>query len=386
MKKLAVVGRGTVGCMTAAHFLRHTDYAIDWIYDPAIIPAAVGEGTTLNFPRALQENLMFDSNDMITLNATPKVGISKRNWGTSEKEFLHPFPIGAVGIHFSAVTFQDYVFEKLKANSRINLIEKNVNERYGIDADHVIMCTGSPTEFGEEYRLAEHIPVNAAFVSQCPWDHPRFSHTLTYAMSWGWVFGIPLQNRCAIGYIYNDKFATEEQVKEEVAELLKELNLVPSVQRSIKFNNYFKKNNFSERVVYNGNASFFLEPLEATSTGLAHQINLMAADVFNSKTTAERANFGYANLINEIEGMISLHYFAGSSYKNDFWTYAESLGTKKISQLLSKASPFSKMIITALTSTSAFDTNGEVGTWTLHSWKYNIKELGITEKLKLYLK
>ena len=107
------------------------------------------------------------------------------------------------------------------------------------------MCTGSPTSFGEEYKLAEHIPVNAAFVSQCPWEYPRFSHTLTYAMSWGWVFGIPLQNRCAIGYVYNDKFATEDQVKEEVAELLKELNLVPNVQRSIKFNNYFKKNNFS---------------------------------------------------------------------------------------------------------------------------------------------
>ena len=44
------------------------------------------------------------------------------------------------------------------------------------------------------------------------------------------------------------------------------------------------------------------------------------------------------------------------------------------------------MITTALTSTSVFDTNGEVGTWTLHSWKYNIKQLGITEKLKPYLK
>ena len=126
MKKLAVIGRGTVGCMTAAHFLKKTDYEIDWIYDPMIIPAAVGEGTTLNFPRALQENLMFDSNDMITLNSTPKVGISKRNWGTSEKEFLHPFPIGSVGIHFSAVTFQDYVFDKLKNNPRINLIDLNV--------------------------------------------------------------------------------------------------------------------------------------------------------------------------------------------------------------------------------------------------------------------
>ena len=171
MKKLAVIGRGTVGCMTAAHFLRHTDYEIDWIYDPNIQPAAVGEGTTLNFPKALYENLMFDSSTMVPLNSTVKVGINKRNWGTLEKEFLHPFPMGSVGIHFSAVTFQDYVFDLLKNNPRLNLIEKNVNERYGIDADHVVMCTGSPTEFGDdEYVLAKHIPVNAAFVSQCPWE------------------------------------------------------------------------------------------------------------------------------------------------------------------------------------------------------------------------
>jgi hypothetical protein len=44
------------------------------------------------------------------------------------------------------------------------------------------------------------------------------------------------------------------------------------------------------------------------------------------------------------------------------------------------------MLNTAITSNNMFDTNGEVGTWTLHSWKYNIKHLGITEKLKPLLK
>lgn len=386
MKKLAIVGRGTVGCMTAAHFLRRSNYEIDWIYDPEINPSPVGEGTTLNFPKSLYENLMFDSSTMVPLNSTVKVGIQKRDWGSADNKFLHPFPIGSVGIHFSAVVFQDYVFELLKNNPRINLIEKNINERYGIDADHVIMCTGSPTSFNTDYKLAEHIPVNACVVSQCPWDHPRFDYTLTYAMSCGWVFGIPLKNRCAIGYVYNDQFATEDQIKEEVAELLKELNLVPNVQRSLKFNNYFRKNNFSDRVVFNGNASFFLEPLEATSTGLAHQVNLLAMDVFNSKITAQQANSIYENLLNEIEGMISLHYFAGSKFKNDFWNYAEALGTKKISHLLSGVNPFAKMINIALNSTDPFDHNGEVGSWTLHSWKYNIKHLNVADKLKLYLK
>ena len=384
MKKIAVVGRGTVGCTAVAHFIRWTDWEIDWIYDPSIQPASVGEGTNLTLPSALKDNLAFDSDDMLALNSTYKWGISKRDWGTSGKDFVHTFPIGHSGIHFNAVIFQDYVFNKLKNNPRINLIEKNINVE-DIDADYVMVCTGSPTSFDSDYKLVESIPVNSCVVAQCPWDYSRLNNTLTYAMRNGWVFGIPLQNRCSIGYLYNDKFSTEDQIKVEVADLLKELDLIPNVQRSLKFNNYYRKNNFSDRIVYNGNASFFLEPLEATSTGVSHEINKHAIDIFKFNKDPSVANEAYLWEINNIELMICLHYFAGSSFKSDFWDFAVEIATEKIKNGLSYDNSFSQMIKKALTSIDKFEVSKhDVGTWGLRSFKLNIDGLGIREKLKQY--
>lgn len=383
MKKIAIVGRGTVGCMAVAHFLKWTDWQIDWIYDPLILPAVVGEGTTLTFPRSLSENLSLDNGNMFALKATPKLGISKRNWGDG-KEFNHSFAMGQSGIHFDAVVFQDYIFNNLCNNPRLKLIEKNI-EVSDIDADHVMVCSGTPNSFEHEYKLVENIPVNACFVSQCPWESPTFNHTLTYAMSWGWVFGIPLQHRCAIGYVYNDKFASEAQVKNEVQDVLNELNLVPAIQRSIKFNNYYRANNFSNRVIYNGNASFFLEPLEATSTHFAQMINRMAIDVFKHNMDYNHyGNQRYLAEINDIESMICLHYFAGSVFKNDFWSYAEGLADKKITAVISTSNPFSNMVKTAINATHVAFGEGsdDVGTWPLRSFKININGLGVENKLK----
>ena len=42
MKKIAIVGRGTVGCLSVAHYLRYTNWNIDWIYDPLIETTPVG--------------------------------------------------------------------------------------------------------------------------------------------------------------------------------------------------------------------------------------------------------------------------------------------------------------------------------------------------------
>jgi hypothetical protein len=382
MRKITIIGRGTVGCASVAHFLKWTDWAIDWVYDPTIEPAAVGEGTNLSFPSALDENLGFDSDDMLALNCTYKLGITKRNWGTLGSQFNHTFPIGRSGIHFNAVIFQEYVFNKLKNDSRINLIEKNIAIE-DISSDYIMVCTGSPKSFDGEYKLVEHIPVNSCVVSQCLWDYPRFGHTLTYAMPGGWVFGIPLQNRCAIGYLYNDTFSTEDQIKEEVKDVLKELNLIPNVQRSLKFNNYYRKNNFSNRIVYNGNASFFLEPLEATSTGFAQTINRMSMDIFKFNKDPEEANENYIQSLGDIEAMISLHYFAGSAFKNDFWDYAQSLGRKKINEVMSHKNNFSDMIKSIYIPNT--DSLGEVGTWPKRSFKANIEGLGIKDKLKQYV-
>ena len=33
MKKITIIGRGTAGCVAVTHFLRWTDWEIDWVFD-----------------------------------------------------------------------------------------------------------------------------------------------------------------------------------------------------------------------------------------------------------------------------------------------------------------------------------------------------------------
>jgi hypothetical protein len=387
MKKIAIVGRGTVGCLSVAHYLRWTDWEIDWIYDPLIETTPVGEGTNLIFPKSLRYTLEFNSVDLDNINSTPKLGIWKRNWGKG-KEFVHTFYAGEHGLHFNALQLQDYIFTKLKNNPRINLIESNIPHPDSIDSDYVMMCTGSPKDLTEDYNIRNHIPVNSAMVFQCPWDMPKFLYSLTFAKKFGWVFGIPLKNRCAIGYVYNDQYCTEEEIVTEVQDILDEFNLTPAMTRKLKFRNYSRKKNFDGRVCYNGNASYFLEPLEATSTGFSDFVNRLSFDLWHLKEMNEdTVNYFYNRDLDEIESMICLHYFSGSIYDNDFWRYAKKMGEDMLRTSFKNKNDFAEIVKIALnekTSKKSYlnDFKRSVGSWQVSNYMQNIENLEINNELK----
>jgi hypothetical protein len=389
MKKLTIVGRGTVGCLAIAHFLKWTDWEITWAYDPTIEPTAVGEGTNLIVPRSLFENSYFTFADVYKFNATAKVGIYKKDWGSIGDEFLHPFPVGQTGIHFNAVSFQQYMFEKISQHPRITLLERSV-EPEDVDSDYVMMCTGTPRDF-TDYEIIETIPVNACWVSQCPWEHARFQHSLTIARPYGWVFGIPLQNRCSIGYLFNENITDLESVQEDVNSILSDYKLEPSMQRKISFKNYIKKVNFTDRVVYNGNSSFFLEPLEATSTSVADFINKLCIDQWKlGNRNTDSTNYEYHKFLNDIESMICFHYASGSSWDNDFWKHAQSLGESKIEKELARKSDFYQIISQSLDNSFTLDdfvkNPKEIGTWGMPSYRLHLDKLGIADKLSSKIK
>lgn len=381
-KKISIVGRGTVGCLTVAHFLRYTDWDVDWVYDPDIPAAAVGEGTSLIFPKELIKLFNWQHDTLYKIQGTVKQGIYKENWGSGNK-FLHPFPIDSVGIHLSAHDFQNEVFDLLRSQKKVKVIEKKVIESENLDSDFVLMCTGSQKDLDSNYVKREHIPVNSAYVTQCYWDHPQFTYTLTIARPWGWVFGIPLQKRCAIGYLYNKNITKLDTIKEDVKEIFKQYNLTPSEKTNhIEFNNYSRINNFGDRVAYNGNASFFLEPLEATSTGTAAYVNRYAWDVWNGGLSVPEANDWYDTEISDIESMICLHYMAGSSWKNEFWDYAKSIAYKKIEKEFQTRSNFSVFVLNSLNSKNLLFPSGKnIGSWPELSFNTNIKQLGIEQEI-----
>lgn len=381
-KRIAVIGRGTAGAIAAAHFSRWTDWEIDWYYDPNIQTQAVGEGSTLVMPTNLFHYFNFSHEDLWKLDGTFKGGIAKEGWGKTGDYFFHNFNPPGIAYHFNAVKLQDYVRDKLK--DKVNLIEQNVSNE-DVDADYVMNCSGKPKDFSE-YDAAEFIPVNSVYVTQCFWDYPRFQHTFAIAKNYGWVFGIPLLNRCSVGYMYNNSITTLDEVKEDVKEIFKRYNLTPSdTTNAFSFKNYYKKENFTERVAYNGNASFFLEPLEATSFGMVDKINRTAWDMWTTGRTIQHSQNVYVQKIRQIQNMIMLHYYAGAKYKTKFWEFAKDNGEKCMAQA-AKDPYFKDICYTAMRANSLSkelidNSSVDYGTWWTGSFFENINGLKIKENL-----
>lgn len=329
-KKIAVIGAGTAGVLAVSHFNKWMeDYELELYYDSNIKPQPVGEGSTPTLPNCLWQNLGFTFDDLEKVDGIIKYGIDKRNWGGTD--FIHPFYPPIVGYHFNAGKLQNFVLDKIKND--VKIIDKNVTSD-DIDADFVVDCSGKPSNY-DDFNMSEYISVNAVYVTQCYWEYPRFNNTLTIARPYGWVFGIPLKNRCSIGYMYNHNINTLEEVKEDVKNIFEEFNLIPSnTTNAFTFKNYFRKQNFTERVAFSGNSSFFLEPLEATSIMVMDFINRGAYDIWTGKISVDTYNQSYLELLYEIEEMIMFHYYAGSKFDTPFWDFAKERGENSSKRMM----------------------------------------------------
>lgn len=385
-RKISIIGAGTGGAVTAAYFSSLPDCEVEWFYNSQIPTQAVGEGTNLTVPGQLYLSMGFSYGDLDAVDGTPKLGISKYNWGVKNEYFVHEFPVPNFAYHFNAVKLQKYIMDKL--SNKIKISDKNVTHD-SIDANYIIDCSGRPKTF-EDYNIVDSIPVNSVYVTQCFWPYPTINTTLTIARKYGWVFGIPLKNRCAIGYLYNNQINSLDDIKEDVQEVFKKFNLQPSDKtNAFSFSSYYRKVNFTKRVMYNGNASFFIEPLEATSIGNMMITNLYAYQLLSRQIDLEKANELYTIGNEGIVSMILLHYFAGSKFKNEFWDYATGLAEKEMQSSLKKPQ-FKQMITDSLNhidlGTSLqqiyLKSKTEYGTWPLISYYLNILGLGVEEKLK----
>lgn len=279
------------------------------------------------------------------------------------------FPPNIVGYHFNAVMLQDFIIEKLQQNNRIELINSNITHD-NIDADYIIDCSGKPNNF-DNFYIAESIPVNSVFVTQCYWEGIKFQYTLAIARPYGWVFGIPLINRCSIGYMYNNQINTLEEVKEDVKIIFNEYNLIPSnTTNAFSFNNYYRKQNYTERACYNGNASFFLEPLEATSINFMLRNNYRVHDIFSEVIDIHFANEMYIKEINQIKNIIMLHYMNNTNYNTEFWKQSSNKA-KYMYEVLKTDSDIKSVIETSNNSLM-------YGTWGNFAFKQNLNGLRIS--------
>jgi tryptophan halogenase len=377
-KKLAIIGKGTAGCYALSHFMRWTDWEIDLIHDPDIKPQAVGEGSDLVLPASLNEQFDFSYTDLCDIDGSLKLGIRKINWNGSN-DFIHTFPAPNSSMHFNACKLQQYLIDRYADNDRMTIVEDKVDSDR-IDADYIMDCSGKPENY-DDYTVLSSIPVNSVYVTQCYWDRVDFQYTLTIARPYGWVFGIPLANRCSIGYMYNNTINTLEEVKEDVKEIFKQFNLNPSDTTSnFSFKNYYKKQNYDVRTCYNGNASFFLEPMEATSISTMDKIQRAAYDIWHDRIALETATDNYTKYLKEVEAMIMLHYYAGSKFDTKFWDFAKERANIVMEEAI-KDQDFAKIIFNSKNPTEQTRQH-RYASWHLISYTQNLTNLGLYNKFE----
>jgi len=383
-KKLTVIGGGTAGAITALQLYNTHTKEVVWYRDPSSKTQSVGEASTLGIPTLLHYGLKFHYKDLPKIEGTSKRGIRKINWGhQSSKDFIHGFDLHTTALHFSAVKFQNYIYNSLKPY--IKIIESPSLNLAEIDSDYIFDCTGKPKEYSD-FVMSQAIPVNSAYVVNCFWDKPKYDYSFHIARPYGWVFCIPLQKRMSVGYMYNSNISSLEEVKKDINNIFEQLNLTPSTEiTEWNFKNYFRKENFTNRVCYNGNSSFFLEPLESTSTGFMIDINQIALNLLDKNISLSQANKSYHSIITDLQEMITMHYFSGSSFDTPFWQNAISISENFLQKSFKNSNfkSFYKQI-------QSFKNSNHLGIafnqpvhaqWGINNWDQNLKGLNLYNKL-----
>lgn len=244
--------------------------------------------------------------------------------------------------HCPSVTVIDDIIVELTQDKSKNIKTITCRSSTIEDVDLIIDCLGLDSIISNTIDkgwvdYSKHLPVNSAVVFQRPNDDIESTKALTIstALKNGWMFEIPVDRRYGCGYVYCDKYCTEEEAINELEEHGFD---VRGKYRKLSFKSGRVKHFWKNNVISIGLSSGFLEPLQATSlhTTIAH-LNLICFQyMIGSKVKNQHANYNKqaAKYFDDFADFVNLHYQCDRD-DTDFWKYM----TKK------SATPFVKGLV-----------------------------------------
>ncbi len=354
LRKIAVVGRGTAGCLAAASVTSlhpDGDHELHHIYDSRIPVIGVGEGSWPSLVQQLQQLTHLPHETVQQrLNGTRKYGVAFEGWGRRNRDFTHYFTPQQVSYayHLSA----DLMADLLEASTRARHIDAKVLDIARVDGGARVELEGLPPErydlvfdargFPKELDPARHIeisfiPTNTAVIRRCPaiveeeGDGPVRQHTYTRAVArpHGWIFVIPLTVHTSYGYIFNRGLCSLDDVEADFDAFLESDGVAEFEQRAvIPFPNFVHRQVYDGAVARIGNAAAFMEPLEATAivsaqlqVGMVLHMRLNRSPV-NVESDAPAVNRFLVGSMLRYGLFVGWHYSRGSRYDSEFWRHA----------------------------------------------------------------
>lgn len=335
-RKIAVIGAGSAGLLSAAHLTTWLDdsWEVVSIHNPNKKILGIGESTNGAFVSVLERGTNFSlasPDDLAALDATIKYGSKFQNW--RKNAWVNPLLSGNIAVHFNNRRLKDFVFERLTAlwSGQFSVLEGDVRalENYadhvrvvtdqgGHDFDYVVDCMGTPPSF-DGYTMSDCTLVDRCRIHMVR-DYEYEPFTDHIATRDGWMFGVPLKGYKTYGYLYSHAVTEERAAEEEMMRLLGAPKLeAGNYDAHYAFRCYYANDLISGRICKNGNKALFFEPLLANSMFLYIYALRLIYDHVVSGQDAGRCNARFVKGVQEMEDVITYYYQGGSNFETEFW-------------------------------------------------------------------
>ena len=204
---------------------------------------------------------------------------------------------------------------------------KSLNGKY--KADLYIDCTGFKSlllgkTLNEKFESYEDLlPNNSAWATKLPYKDKKKQmecFTTCTAYNNGWIWNIPLWSRIGTGYVYSDKFISDEDALKEFQKYLgtKDLEF-----KKIKMKVGIHKRLWVKNVAAVGLAAGFIEPLESNGLFTVHQFLLSLVENLSRKDCSQwdKDNYTYEckRLFNNFAEFVALHYALSHRKDTTYW-------------------------------------------------------------------
>jgi hypothetical protein len=335
-RKIAVIGAGSAGLLTAAHLTTWLDdsWQVSVVYDPRKPILGIGESTNGSVITVLERATNFSlahPADLAALEATIKYGSRFTGW--RKQGWVNPLLSGNIAIHFNNRRLKDFVVERMLAlwPRQFTVVEADVQgidnyadhvtlrtDQGARDFDYVVDCTGTPASF-DGYTMSDCTLMDRCRIHVVQ-DYTYEPFTDHVATRDGWMFGVPLAGHKTYGYLYSGAFTETGAAEAEMKRLLgaKELQ-AGAYAAHYDFRCYYANELVSGRVCKNGNRALFFEPLLANSMFLYVYAARLIYDYIAGGQEASRCNGLFVKAVQEMEDVISYYYKGGSTFETEVW-------------------------------------------------------------------
>lgn len=210
-----------------------------------------------------------------------------------------------------------------------------------VTADLFVDCTGFKSlllgqALNEPFdSFSEILPNNSAWATRIEYKDKELElegFTNCTAIQNGWVWNIPLWSRLGTGYVYSDKFVSDEEALEEFKRYLTSDKMVIPRSKSeveqlsfknIKMRVGIHNRTFVKNVVAIGLAAGFIEPLESNGLYSVHEFLFRLVDILQRNEVNEFDRYMYNSVVRSVfdsfANFVSLHYALSHRDDTEYW-------------------------------------------------------------------